>query len=212
MNKGPLYRIEGNIDFYQSLQQEEEVDYSDTNKCLITHEPLDPTTAVILECHHTFNYLPLYQYVLTSKTTKFTNLESTRLKASQIKCPFCRHVQNTLLPLPPPGVEAQAVHGVNTIEYSAVMAGKCCFLSCPSTSVYLAFRDNQTYCYHHRKVMKKKWEKEDLHKHKCTYVFVRGINRGTECGKTITKNIDCGRCVIHSKQKETNKGPAKEEG
>jgi hypothetical protein len=209
MSKEPLYQIEGNINFYQSLQQEEEVDYSDTNKCLITHQPLDPTTAVTLECHHSFNYLPLYQYVLTSKTTKFTNLESTRLKTSQLKCPFCRHVQNTLLPLPPSGIEAKVIHGVNIIEYSSVMTGTCNYTDlsgkiCPSTSVYLSYHDNHTYCFHHRHLMKKKWEKETQQqkKPKCKYVFVRGIHQGTMCGKTITKNIDCGLCVSHSKQKE----------
>jgi hypothetical protein len=204
MTDGALYTVEGNIDFYQSLQQEEEVDYCDTNKCLITHQPLDPPTAVTLECQHSFNYLPLYQYVLTSKTSKFTNLESTRLKASQIKCPFCRNVQNSLLPSPPPGIDAKVIHGVNAIEYSPVMAGLCSFARCPSTSVYLCYHNNQTYCFHHRHFMKKKWdmEKEKMQTPKCQYQFVRGVHKGTMCGKTITKNIDCGLCVSHSKQKE----------
>jgi hypothetical protein len=209
MSKERTYQIEGNINFYQSLQQEEEVDYCDTNKCLITHEPLDPTTAVTLECHHTFNYLPLYQYVLISKTRTFTNLESTRLKASQLKCPFCRNVQNTLLPPPPPEIDAKLIHGVNCLEYSSVMAGTCSFAlsngtKCPSTSVYLCYHDNQTYCFHHRHLMTKKWEKEKqkMQTPKCTYMFVRGLHQGTVCGKTVTKNINCGLCVSHSKQKE----------
>ncbi len=204
-----MYQIEGNIDFYQSLQQDDDVDYNDTNKCLITHEPLDPTSAVTLECHHTFNYLPLYQYVLTSKTIKFTNLESTRLKAGQLKCPFCRHVQNTLLPAPPPGIDAKVIHGVNILEYSSIMTGNCSYMmdprkKCTSTSVYLSYRDNKTYCFHHRHIMTKKWEKENhkLQTPKCKYVFVRGVHQGTLCGKTVTKNIDCGLCVYHFKQKE----------
>lgn len=209
MNRPPLYQIEGNIDFYQSLQQEEEVDYSDTNKCLITHQPLDPTTAVTLECHHSFNYLPLFKYVRTSKSGKFTNLETARLKSSQLKCPFCRNVQNTLLPLPPPGVDAPPTHGVNMIEYSSAMTGTCHYTDragqpCPSTSVYLCYHDNQCYCFHHRYVMKKIWDKQAQQekKPKCPYIFCRGIRQGAMCGKNVTNNIAGGLCSAHSKTKD----------
>jgi hypothetical protein len=76
--------------------------------------------------------------------------------------------------------------------------------NCPSTSVYLCYHDNHTYCFHHRHLMKKKWDKEQqkLQTPKCKYVFVRGVHQGSRCGKTITKNIGCGLCVAHSKQKE----------
>lgn len=198
------YKIEGNIDFYKLLQEEDEVDYNDTNKCLITHEPLNET-AVTLECNHSFNYMPIYKYVVNCKT-RFNNMEKKSLKVSQLKCPFCRNVQNTLLPLPPANTNATIIHGVNKIEYSSIMVGKCCYTggTCPSTCVYMAYYDNNTYCFNHRSIMKKKWEKEEKTKHKCTYVFARGANKGQVCGKTITKNFSCGFCVTHSKHQTSN--------
>jgi hypothetical protein len=153
------YSIEGNVDFYKELLENEEVDYNDSDKCLITHEPLNETS-VTLECNHSFNYMPLYKFVVNSKT-QFNHMENKSLKVKQIKCPFCRHIQNNLLPLPPSGVKAKIIHGVNIIEYSPIMVGKCCYGdgSCKSTSVYLAYHDNKTYCFSHRSYMKKKWEK-----------------------------------------------------
>ncbi len=211
----PKYAIEGGLDFYQLLQDTTEVDYSDADKCLITYEPLNET-AVTLECNHSFNYLPLYKYVLNSKT-KFNNMESKALKVAQLKCPFCRNIQNTLMPAPPDGVEASLVHGVNAIEYSSIKVGKCCYdrgegkEPCQLTLVYTAYRDNQTYCFHHRALMKKKWEKEDKSAHKCTYILCRGVNKGVPCGKVITENVGCGLCKRHvniidkSKQKKQQK-------
>lgn len=194
----PKYKIEGNIDFYKLLQENEEVDYDDIDKCLITHEPLDET-AVKLECGHSFNYMPLYNYVLNSKT-KFNNMERKSLKVSQIKCPFCRSIQDGLLPVPPYGVEAKSIHGVNCVEYSPIMSGTCCYTGgCKSTYVYIAYHDNNTYCFAHRTVMKKKWDKES---NRCEYVYTRGQYKGNPCGMTITKNKECGLCVKHSKQNE----------
>jgi hypothetical protein len=131
-------------------------------------------------------------------------MEKKSLKVSQIKCPYCRNIQNNLLPLPPCGIDAKIIHGVNKIEYSPIMVGKCRYgdESCKSTSVYLAYNDNKTYCFTHRSLMKKKWEKEEKTKYKCTYLYTRGINKGNPCGQTITKNYDCGLCVKHAKQKE----------
>jgi hypothetical protein len=196
------YNIEGNIDFYKELLENVELDYNDSDRCLITHEPLNESS-VTLECNHSFNYLPLYKYVVNSKT-QFNNMEKKSLKVSQIKCPYCRNIQNHLLPLPPSGMDVKIIHGVNKIEYSPIMVGKCCYGdgSCKSTSVYLAYQDNTTYCFTHRSLMKKKWEKEEKTKHKCTYLYTRGINKGLPCGQTITKNHSCGLCVKHAKQKE----------
>jgi hypothetical protein len=200
----PRYTIEGGLDFYKLLQDESEVDYNDSGKCLITHEPLNDT-AVTLECNHSFNYLPLYKYVLKSKSSKFNNMEKKCIKSTQLKCPFCRNIQNALLPTPPDGVNAPLVHGVNAIEYSPIKVGKCCYdrgegkEPCQITLVYTAYRDNQSYCFNHRALMKKKWDKEDKFKHKCTYLFCRGIKKGTPCGQTIRENIKGGLCKKHAK-------------
>jgi hypothetical protein len=197
------YKIEGGLDFYKLLQDDSEMDYNDAGKCLITHEPLNET-AVTLDCKHSFNYLPLYKYVLKSKSNKFNNLEKKFLKSTQVKCPFCRNIQNTLMPPPPDGVVAPLVHGVNAIEFSSIRMGVCCYrmeggTPCQSTMVYIAVRDGQPYCFSHRTTMKIKWDTEDKSKHKCTYLFCRGIKTGTPCGQTITVNIKGGLCKRHAK-------------
>ena len=67
----------------------------DDNLCLITKEKL--TEPVKLECNHTFNYKPLLNEIINQKSKK-NYTETTKLKYNQIKCPYCRNVQNKLLP------------------------------------------------------------------------------------------------------------------
>ena len=98
MNK---YKIEGNIDFfaelYKSLDEEDNID-DDTNKCLITNQPLTDNF-VQLQCGHKFNYVPLFLDVKNHKQ-KFNNLEgnATHLEMNEIRCPYCRHKHPGVLP------------------------------------------------------------------------------------------------------------------
>ena len=209
------YDIEGNIDFYKLLEEDTPLDYEDTNKCLITYAPLNHTK-VTLQCNHSFNYLPLYKYVINSKL-RFNNMEYISLKPTQIKCPFCRSIQNELLPPPPPKVRAKLIHGVNIIEYSiTAIKGVCNYKGCKSTHVNTAFFDNQTYCFSHRGIAKKEWEKSERKKKKdakepivdtppkevplCKYLFSRGEKKGTACGCPLRKNLTEGLCGKHFKQ------------
>jgi hypothetical protein len=95
------YNIEGGIDFYaelyKSLDVEEDFE-EDNNVCLITNQPLIDKH-VIMVCGHKFNYIPLY-YDITNHKQKFNGLESSngKLNMHQIRCPYCRKKQDTLLP------------------------------------------------------------------------------------------------------------------
>lgn len=100
------YNIENNIDFYQELysslnEANEEANgdcNEDTELCLITNTPLKDRF-VEMKCGHKFNYAPLYKDILNHKR-KFNNMEQikTKLKYNEIRCPYCRNVQNELLP------------------------------------------------------------------------------------------------------------------
>jgi hypothetical protein len=97
------YNIENNIDFYQelynSMSEDKNIDNDEsTDLCLITNLPLKDKF-VELKCGHKFNYGPLYKDILTHKR-KFNNMElvKTKLKYNEIRCPYCRNVQNELLP------------------------------------------------------------------------------------------------------------------
>lgn len=97
------YNIENNINFYEelysSLSEDKNID-NDLNidLCLITNLPLKDRF-VELKCGHKFNYAPLYKDILNHKK-KFNNMElvKTKLKYNEIRCPYCRNVQNELLP------------------------------------------------------------------------------------------------------------------
>lgn len=98
------YNIENNIDFYQELYNSLNDDKTpilsneETQLCLITNLPLNDNF-VELKCGHKFNYEPLYKDVLNHKK-KFNNMEpiKSKLKYNQIRCPYCRNVQDELLP------------------------------------------------------------------------------------------------------------------
>lgn len=76
------------------------VDDSD-NICLLTKEPLDDIH-IVLNCGHKFNYVPLYKEVVIQKTSAgmTTNgyYNSCLLRTNELKCPYCRRVQDKLLP------------------------------------------------------------------------------------------------------------------
>ncbi len=75
--------------------------------CLITGEPLT-SSAVELTCGHKFNYIAIFNEVVQQKKPNFYS--TTFLFEDQLMCPYCRTINNKLLPLIP-GVEE--VEGVN---------------------------------------------------------------------------------------------------
>jgi len=99
------YILEDGVDFYKLLHSDD-VDLSNNN-CLITHEPLE-RNHITLSCNHSFNYNALYNEVIRQKT-KINTLEITELKINEIKCPYCRNIQNGLLPKLP---NTPSVYGV----------------------------------------------------------------------------------------------------
>lgn len=115
------YNVEGGIDFfaelYKSLDNEENNNKTeeDNNKCLITNQPLTDMF-VEMNCGHKFNYLPLYNDVLTHKK-KFNIMEgtATRLKQNELRCPYCRKKSTGLLPYYEE-LNLPKVSGVNHID------------------------------------------------------------------------------------------------
>jgi hypothetical protein len=99
------YNIENNIDFYSQLyislddsKNNDDDGFGDNDCCLISNLPLI-NNFVKLKCGHKFNYAPLYKDIFNHKK-KFNNMEQiqTKLKQNQIRCPYCRNVQDELLP------------------------------------------------------------------------------------------------------------------
>ena len=69
------------------------IDYN--NVCLISNEELDNTN-ITLECKHTFNYINIYIYACKQKTN--TTYSPYILKPYQLRCPYCRNIQDKILP------------------------------------------------------------------------------------------------------------------
>lgn len=91
--------------FYNELHKDDNDDnIGDTNLnnektdkiCNISNEIADETY-IELECNHGFNYDYIYNEIYKQKYV--VNIrETVKLSKFQIKCPYCRHVQDKLLP------------------------------------------------------------------------------------------------------------------
>ncbi len=83
--------------FYAELKKalsEEKLDKSTTPQCEIDHIDLEEYY-ITLECGHTFNYEAIFNAVNENKNSCTHYSKLTRY---QIKCPYCRNIQNKLLP------------------------------------------------------------------------------------------------------------------
>lgn len=105
----PWYSTGAHIDFYSEIENDSEEETGDiVPTCMITHQPLTDHPVRLL-CGHTFNYDAIFNDAFNHKK-KFYQLETSRLKEHQIRCPYCRSIQNHLLPCYP---DKQKVHGIN---------------------------------------------------------------------------------------------------
>lgn len=163
------YIIEGNFDFYKELY--ESLDDSDNNidelsaqVCLISNAPLTKHF-VELECKHKFNYVSLFKDLVNHKT-KFSSLDTHRLKVNEIRCPYCRNKQGNVLPyIEELGLPKE--HGVNWINMDLMSTsnvidlklGQCCWgngYECSAIHVLTNGSTNLDYCYYHYKLTARK--------------------------------------------------------
>lgn len=90
------------------------------NSCLLTKEPLQ-NIHIVLACGHKFNYVPLYREVIAQKTIGLSSTgyyTSHSLKRNEVKCPYCRNVQDKLLPY----LEFDGVKKMVNVNYPAKMS------------------------------------------------------------------------------------------
>ena len=92
------------MNFYEQLfksisETDETNDQEDNNVCLITNETLEEDY-ITLDCGHKFNYVSIYNEVYQQKY-KMSSTEVQNVNRFSIKCPYCREIQNSLLPPPP---------------------------------------------------------------------------------------------------------------
>ena len=179
------YIVEGDVDFYKTLNDISETDTTENAKkvCLITSLQLE-SKFVKLKCNHTFNYIPLFKDIYNSKF-KINPLNSavSQYPSNKIKCPYCRNVQSELLPYYEE-LEMPLIYGINTTNemfnivknkqnkfvYNTSISyfpGICCFsnndvpnVSCVNNMVLLHSETQKTYCFNHINQIKKMYTKQ----------------------------------------------------
>jgi hypothetical protein len=119
MNK---YIIDGNIDFYKELLNDDE-SKTDDNVCLLTGLPL-VKNHIKLPCSHTFNYEALYNEVRNQKQFNEYNIDI--LQVYDIKCPYCRNVSHNLLPYVPI-IKKEKINGVNSPDKYTMTHKSCSY-------------------------------------------------------------------------------------
>ena len=173
--------------------------------CFITNEKLEENY-IKLPCNHTFNYIALYNELINQKNnwTKVKNishLESHKLRAYQMKCPYCRRIYDGILPY-------VNIEGVKRMKYVNTPNSKCIKLNTCSYVFKKGKRKEQKcgkncindYCEWHKKIINKK---------KCItvckHVLLKGIRKGENCGKKCSKGKSYCRNHIVKYTNEENK-------
>ena len=186
-----------NNDFFNQLELESSDNEDEDNVCLISGAKLKDNY-VEMNCGHKYNYFELYNEVYNQKKKKASAHGMYRLRPYQIMCPYCRYIQNSLLPLPyrlPPGVEK--IHGVNFPLKNTQVRNECKFIlkSGPKKGEECGKLCINDYCYFHEGYLYKKSLKESSTK-KCNAIIKTGKNKGKQC----TRNACLGdKCKIHGK-------------
>ena len=216
------YSIEGNIDFYKELfeticesesdilENNNEDTYKNEKNCLITHLPLQ-SPIITLDCNHKFNYIPLFKEITRQKTSDYN--DKKKLRVHQIKCPYCRQIQNKLLPYIPSVEGSYLISGVTSPQKYSMYTQKCESIiksgkrkgeNCGKKCEY-----PNTMCNMHKKSKQNKTANKTVNKTanntvnqnmkhingKCTAILKYGKRKGELCGCNVFKD---GKCKRHS--------------
>lgn len=166
------------------------------NICLISGLPLEENY-IKLYCNHTFNYKYIYNEIKTQKINP-NHLEVVKLKMKQIKCPYCRKIQNHLLPN---RNNYQSINGVNYPVKFCMKPYNCkAIFKSGNRKGQICSRPCRTeYCSYHqqRNLLVKKTQKN-----KCCFILTRGKNKGKQCSRNAKTNMDY--CTQHLKMINNN--------
>ena len=160
--------------FLETLYDETE---SQENICLISGLPLEENF-IKLYCNHTFNYKPIFTEISTQKINP-NYLEVIKLKMKQIKCPYCRKIQNHLLPN---RVNYPSINGVNyPIKFCMKQYNcKSTFKSGKRKGMVCGRPSRTEYCCYHNSITKKT---NSISRAKCEYILTSGKNSGKNCSR-----------------------------
>jgi hypothetical protein len=160
------------------------------NLCLISHTKLH-TQYITLECGHKFNYNPIYDEIKNQKTQKNIN-EIQRLKLYQLKCPYCRNIQNKILPFYKDKIDMfPKVYGVNSPSKYCMYTSKCShiFRSGKRKGTKCLIPCNSNLCNIHKK---------NVNINKCQAIISNGTRKNQKCLNSVkTGNF----CLVHKNKR-----------
>jgi len=187
------YIYEDNINFNETIMQElcsnEKIKHE--NLCLISSTPLNKNHIELI-CKHKFNYQYILNEVINQKINK-NILEIQKLKSNQIKCPYCRNIQNKILPHILPFAK---IKFVNSPLLFSMTNNKCTYkfksgkrkgLTC---DIGFWKYNNISYCHKHCKSENKLIQI-------CSAIIKTGKRKGKQCTYKISTTD--GFCKIHTK-------------
>jgi len=102
-------------------------DNSECDICLISGEKIDDTS-ITLECNHKFNYYYIYKDIVAQKNNVKKNKYAKEIKIYQIKCPYCRNIQNTILPYRQIDYCNEKIYGVNYPKKYCMKNSQCLYI------------------------------------------------------------------------------------
>lgn len=184
----------------------------DDKVCLISGDPLIQYS-VTLECGHTFNYDEIFNEVYQQKCNP-KRLETQRLRINELKCPYCRNIQQKILPQLNDVYELY--YGVNEPLKYCMFLSKCkhAYKYGKRKGTVCNRNSNDDFCKMHAKGVSKKKDvpsKNEIiisegviengplinNKNYCQATIPRGKRKGLHC---LNKKKNGNYCGIHAKQ------------
>ena len=163
------------------------------NTCLITGEIL-VHPIIKLHCGHRFNYNSMFNEVTCQKGKGTTVNGTMKLNKSQMMCPYCRTVENHLLPyvnISDTDIPTPYIQGVNAPSKFALLNNKCCvFIKTGKNNGKQCMKKCfETRCtYHINK------ELNSCEIVTCSAIIKTGVKKGQFCQSQAKLN---GKCLRH---------------
>lgn len=140
------YIIEDDLDFKDELNKLLNEDDNNDDKCLITNLRLEKPYVELI-CGHKFNYTAILNEVSSQKNNFY---EKKKLNYKQIRCPYCRNIQNNLLPQLK---DYPLITGVNSPYKFCMFLNKCCYRN--KNNALCNVGTNEQYCKKHVNIINK---------------------------------------------------------
>lgn len=174
---------------------ENEKDEENSKICLISHKPLKDDY-ITLECKHKFNYEYIYNELKNQKIT-YNKYETQQLRIHQLKCPYCRNIQNKILPyLENKNDIFPKVYGVNYPNKHCMLVNECEYVfKIGKRKGQRCLKDCHTkMCNFHSK------NKIIKNYNTCSAVLKSGKRKGDKC--SYKASINSIFCLKHKSKKK----------